>query len=109
MKIKPLITEKSLIRSKSGKYSFTVPLLATAGQISQELEGIFSVKIEKVWTLKHASEIYRSRNRKKMIKAAQKIAVVTLKEGKIDIFDSVGAPAKDEVKKKTDSRGGNKK
>lgn len=109
MKIKPLITEKSLARSKLGKYSFVVPIDSSSGQIRRTLEENFSVKVKKIWTLKKAAENYTSRTRKSMVKPARKLAIITLKEGKIDIFESMGESAKEEKVKELKNSGGNKK
>ncbi len=87
MEIKPLITEKSLARSKVGKYSFIVPLSYTSGKAADAIESTFSVKVNKAWVINHPGESYVSRNRRKMKKSASKVIVVSLKEGKIDIFD----------------------
>lgn len=98
MEIKPLITEKSLSRSKTGKYSFLVPESFTAGKAKLAIESAFSVKVGKTWVINHPGESYLSRQRKRMEKASTKIIIVSLKEGKIDIFES--KPEKSEEKEK---------
>ena len=108
MKIKPLITEKGLMRSKAGKYSFVVPVSYSAGMAKDVIEETFSVKVEKVWVLKQSGEMYFSRNRKRMDKSAKKIAVVSLKEGKIDIFESPESKSSKEEKVDKQKAGGKK-
>jgi|GEM_PF-731384 ribosomal protein L23 len=97
MEIKPLVTEKSLARSKIGKYSFVVPESFTSGKAKDIIESTFSVKVRKVWTINHPGESFMSRSRRKMEKSASKVIIVSLKEGKIDIFDV--SPEKSNEKK----------
>lgn len=109
MDIKPLITEKSLARSKVGKYSFLVPSSYTSGKAQNAIESAFSVKVKKAWVIIHPGESYVSRTRRKMEKSSSKVVVVSLKEGKIDIFDV--SQEKSEAKQKNNSKeksGGNK-
>lgn len=98
MEIKPLITEKSLARSKTGKYSFLVPKSFTAGKAKLAIESAFSVKVGKTWVINHPGEFYLSRRRKMMEKASTKIIIVSLKEGKIDIFESEPEKSKEKEK-----------
>lgn len=107
MQIKPLITEKTLARSKLGKYSFIVPTSYTSGKAAESIESIFSVKVNKAWVINHPGEFYMSRSRRKIKKSSTKVVVVSLKEGKIDIFDT--SQEKNEGKEDRNKKlGGNK-
>lgn len=109
MDIKPLITEKSLARSKVGKYSFLVPLAYTSGKAADAIESAFSVKVKKAWIIIHPGESYVSRTRRKMEKSASKVVVVSLKEGKIDIFDVSQEKADEKQKDTSKVKSGGKK
>lgn len=108
MKIRPLITEKSLRRSKEGKYSFMIPLTYSAGLAKDIIEETFSVTVGKVWVLRQSGESHLSKNRKKMKKSATKIVIVSLKKGKIDIFETPEQKNNDEVKAHKHKAGGKK-
>ena len=109
MEIRPLITEKSLARSKMGKYSFVVPEGCTGGKASEAIESAFSVKVDKVWIIMHPGESYVSRNRRKMKKSAAKVVVVSLNQGKIDIFEVSQEKSEDKSKEsKKEKSGGSK-
>lgn len=88
MKIKPLLTEKSLARSKKGKYTFLVQGSATASQIKDALENLFDVTVGKVWRLKRGAEVSFTRAKRRVLKAAQTVAIVTLKSGRLDFFET---------------------
>jgi large subunit ribosomal protein L23 len=51
MKIKPLLTEKTLAQAKEGKYAFWVERTAKKGQIKEFIESTFSVHVKKINTL----------------------------------------------------------
>lgn len=51
--IKPIITEKSYQAMTEGKYTFEVALDATKLEIKDAVEGLFSVKVKKVNTLRY--------------------------------------------------------
>ncbi len=88
MKIKPVISEKSLNEAKSGKYTFLFPKMTTKPEIKKQIGSIFDVHVLTVKTItkKGGSSLTMLGKRKSI--NAQKKAVVTLKEGeKIEIFD----------------------
>lgn len=76
--LKPIITEKSMIGVRDRKYSFKVDRNANKIQISQAVEKLFDVKVEKV-------NVVNVRGRQKRVGRYQgytpnwKKAVVTLK------------------------------
>jgi len=85
--IKPLLTEKSTDLVKQQQYSFLVNNAANKYQIKQTLEGIYKVKVGKIQIIVRKGKVKRVG--KKGIpqqKANRKIAIVNLKEGKIDLF-----------------------
>ena len=51
MKIKPILTEKTLAESKQGKYAFWVERTAKKSQIKEFVENTFSVHVKKINTL----------------------------------------------------------
>jgi len=85
----PMITEKSTIqREGQNKYSFVVDRKANKAEIKEAVEKIFNVKVADVNTMNIMGKVvrYRMRYGKKL---DWKKAVVTLKEGSIDIFEGV--------------------
>jgi len=98
--IKPLITEKSLAKAKTGRFTFGVPSDFTKGQIKKTIEELFEVTVAKVWTVKRGREVYLNRTRRKGIKPGRKSAILTLKKGNFDFFDlSSNQESKDNSKK----------
>lgn len=89
MKIKPVMTEKSMNDAKKGKYTFLVPLDMSKFKIKETLGEIFSVKVKNVRTQNRKGMIKTTLMRKKMKVKPTKKAVVTL-SGKdtIDIFET---------------------
>lgn len=88
MKLKPVITEKSMSEAKEGRYTFLVSPKLTKHQIKKLVEDSFAVNVTNVWTiLKKGSKKKTIRGRIRTIKPAKK-AIVALKEKqKIDIFE----------------------
>ena len=83
--LKPVITEKSSILMDQGKYTFEVDPRANKTEIKIAIEAIFGVKVSSVATQNRKGKVYRTRNgigTRKDIKRA----IVTLREGTIDIF-----------------------
>ena len=85
--VKPLVTEKSTAASKDqNTYYFAVALEANKPEIKKAVETIFSVKVDRVNTIRLKGKPKRSRTRAGQ-KSDWKKAMVTLKEGsRIDIF-----------------------
>ena len=83
--LRPVITEKSMTSSESGKVVFTVPLNASKDDIKAAVEAIFNVKVNKVNTVKQAGKVKRFRGYEG-VRSDYKKAVITLAEGQnIDV------------------------
>ena len=83
--IAPVVSEKSYGLIDEGKYTFLVDPRSNKTEIKQAVESIFSVKVDSINTLNRAGKRKRTKfgwgSRKDT-----KRAVITLKEGTIDIF-----------------------
>lgn len=83
--IKPVVTEKSSVLMDQGKYTFVVDPRSTKTEIKIAIEEIFGVKVGSVATQNRKGKVYKTRDgigKRKDIKRA----IVTLREGTIDIF-----------------------
>lgn len=81
----PIITEKSTIMSEFNQVSFRVPLSATKPEIRAAVEGLFSVKVTSINTLRQKGKVKRFRGILGK-RSDFKKAIVTLAEGdSIDI------------------------
>lgn len=89
--LRPLITEKSLRLAKEGKYTFEVAPDANKLEIKYAVERLFRVRVGKVHTIKVKGKT-RTMFWGKMTRGKTKDwkkAIVTVKEGKIDIFEAL--------------------
>ena len=88
--ISPVVSEKSYSLIDDGKYTFVVDTRANKTEIKLAVEKIFNVKVASVNTLNRQGKTRRTKfglGKRKNTKRA----IVTLKEGSIDIFGgSVG-------------------
>lgn len=85
--IKPILTEKASQMTQSNVYAFEVNNKANKNQVADFLEKLFKVKIAKVRMIKRKGKIKKAGQKMKEKKMSdRKIAYVTLKSGKIDIF-----------------------
>ena len=86
----PVVSEKSYGLLDEGKYTFIVDPRANKTEIKIAVEKVFGVKVDSVNTLNRQGKTRRTRfglGKRKNTKRA----IVTLKEGSIDIFGgSVG-------------------
>jgi len=86
----PVVSEKSYGLLDEGKYTFIVDPRANKTEIKIAVERVFGVKVDSVNTLNRQGKTRRTKfglGRRKNTKRA----IVTLKEGSIDIFGgSVG-------------------
>lgn len=83
--LKPVVTEKSTILMDRGKYTFEVDPRANKTEIKIAIEAIFGVKVGAIATQNRKGKVVRTRTgygRRKDVKRA----IVTLREGTIDIF-----------------------
>ena len=88
--LKPVVSEKSYGLIDEGKYTFLVDPRATKTEIKLAIEKIFDVKVASVNTINRVGKTRRTKfglGKRKDTKRA----IVTLREGKIDIFGSAGA------------------
>ncbi|OCA93439.1 50S ribosomal protein L23 [Actinobaculum suis] len=84
----PLVTEKTAIAEEIGQYTFFVDPRANKPEIKWAIEKIFDVKVASVNTQNRKGKTRRTRTgiaRKKDTKRA----IVTLREGTIDIYGDV--------------------
>jgi large subunit ribosomal protein L23 len=88
--IAPVVSEKSYGLLDEGKYTFVVDPRANKTEIKIAVERVFGVKVDSVNTLNRKGKTRRTKfgvGKRKNTKRA----IVTLKEGSIDIFGgSVG-------------------
>jgi large subunit ribosomal protein L23 len=86
--IAPVVSEKSYGLLDEGKYTFVVDPRANKTEIKIAVERVFGVKVDKVHTLNRQGKTRRTRfgiGKRKDTKRA----IVSLREGTIDIFGSV--------------------
>jgi large subunit ribosomal protein L23 len=86
--LSPVVSEKSYALLDQGKYTFVVDPRANKSEIKKAVENIFGVKVASVHTLNRQGKVRRTRfglGRRKDTKRA----IVTLREGTIDIFGTL--------------------
>ncbi len=89
--IRPVVSEKSYSAMDANVYTFVVRDGANKIEIRQAVEAIYpDVKVAKVNTLNRQGKLVRSRRIRGAVgkKPDTKRAIVTLREGSIDIFGS---------------------
>jgi large subunit ribosomal protein L23 len=85
----PLITEKATAVSEHNQIVFKVPLTATKRDVKAAVEGLFSVKVNAVNTIRVQGKLKRVRGRPGQ-RSDFKKAIVTLAEGsKIDVTTGI--------------------
>ena len=85
----PLITEKATAASEHNQVIFKVPLTATKREVKAAVEGLFSVKVDAVNTLRVQGKMKRVRGRPGQ-RSDFKKAIVTLAEGsRIDVTTGI--------------------
>lgn len=90
MKLRPVLTEKSMSEAKKGSYTFFVERNMNKRQIRKMIEEIFEVSVVKVRTMNVVGEVKRTNTGKKRIIKPKKKAIVTLEgKDKIDLFGEV--------------------
>ncbi|GAB3582558.1 50S ribosomal protein L23 [Calidifontibacter terrae] len=85
--VAPVLTEKSYTLLDEGKYTFIVDPRSNKSEIKLAIEQIFDVKVASVHTLNRQGKTRRTRlglGKRKNTKRA----IVSLREGSIDIFGS---------------------
>lgn len=91
--IKPIITEKYLqAAEKLKQYAFIVDKKANKYQIKQAIEKLYDVKVDRVNTQQYIGKV-KIRNTRKGLAIGRvnryKKAIITLKEGNIDIYANI--------------------
>ena len=87
--IRPIVTEKSYRLEDEGKYVFVVAPSANKTQIKIAIEQIFDVKVDSVNTMNRKGKTRRTRDgigKRKDIKRA----IVSLREGSIELYGQIG-------------------
>ena len=85
----PVITEKATIVSEHNQVIFRVPLTATKREVKAAVEGLFSVNVTAVNTIRVMGKLKRVRGRPGR-RSDYKKAVVTLREGqRIDVTTGI--------------------
>ena len=86
--IAPVVSEKSYALLDQGKYTFLVDPRCNKTEIKKAVEDIFGVKVSSVHTMNRKGKARRTRfgvGKRKDTKRA----IVTLREGSIDIFGTL--------------------
>jgi large subunit ribosomal protein L23 len=83
--IAPVVSEKSYGLLDAGKYTFLVDPRANKTEIKIAVESVFGVKVESVNTINRKGKTRRTRFGPGKRKDTKR-AIVTLREGTIDIF-----------------------
>ena len=81
----PVVSEKSYGLIDEGKYTFLVDPRSNKTEIKLAIEKIFSVKVDSINTLNRAGKRKRTKFGWGQRKSTKR-AIVTLKDGTIDIF-----------------------
>lgn len=91
IKIKPVLTEKSLNQAKNGLYTFIVDFHLDKKVIKALIEKTFSVHVTSIKSMNYRKAERKNNKGAKQIKKAFKKALVSLKDKeKIDIFEEKG-------------------
>jgi large subunit ribosomal protein L23 len=86
---RPVVTEKSTLKSEHNQIVFQVPVDATKPEIKAAIEGLFEVKVKAVNTLRQTGKAKRFRGHRGK-RADSKKAYVTLEEGhSIDVTTGI--------------------
>ncbi|MFC6712895.1 50S ribosomal protein L23 [Branchiibius cervicis] len=86
--IAPVVSEKSYALFDQGKYTFIVDPSANKTEIKIAVEQIWDVKVDSVHTLNRQGKTRRTRTGSGKRKDTKR-AIVSLKEGAIDIFGEI--------------------
>ncbi|ARJ50404.1 50S ribosomal protein L23 [Staphylococcus lutrae] len=83
---RPVITEKSSVAMSEDKYTFDVDVRANKTQVKKAVEEIFEVKVANVNIINYKPKKKRMGRYQGYTNKRRK-AIVTLKEGQIDLFN----------------------
>ena len=88
--IRPVVTEKSVMNSEMGQYTFEVDMRANKMQVKDAVEVAFKVTVDDVNVMIMPAKVNRRGKRELMRRNKWKKAVVTLKPGdRIQLFEGV--------------------
>ena len=88
--IRPIVSEKSYgLIDRNGQYTFEVAPTANKTEIKFAIEQVFGVKVDKINTLNRKGKTRRTKFGMGKRKDTKR-AIVTLREGAIDIFGGQG-------------------
>ncbi len=92
--IKPVITEKmTAVSEDMNRFGFIVKYDANKIQIKEEIEKLYDVKVDKIWTMRYAGKSKSRFTRTGLITGktkAFKKAIVSLEEGStIDLYSNI--------------------
>ena len=88
MKIKPVLTEKTMEEAKRGQYTFLVPGDLTKHQIKDLVGKAFGVTVKSVRTQNKKGRVKSTLTRRKVTVKSTKKAIVALSgKQKIDVFE----------------------
>ena len=88
MRIKPVITEKSMNEAKEGNYTFFVAPALNKFEIKKIIEDLYKVSVVKVRTVNKPRMVKKTYTGRYKVIPAVKKAVVTLNaKDKIDLFE----------------------
>ncbi len=83
----PLVSERSWALQEEGKYTFRVHPKANKLQVRKAVEALFSVNVERVWTLNQQGKPRQRRQGQRGHTSAWKKAIVKLQVGqRIEIY-----------------------
>lgn len=85
--IKPVLTEKATQLANTGFYTFQVDRRANKFQVKEIVEKMYKVKVDKIAIVNRVGKT-RKIGRKMSIKQlpSKKLAIIKVREGKIDLF-----------------------
>ncbi|MFK5582672.1 MULTISPECIES: 50S ribosomal protein L23 [unclassified Serinicoccus] len=86
--LSPVVSEKSYALLDQGKYTFLVDPRANKSEIKKAVESVFGVKVSTVHTMNRSGKARRTRFGMGKRKDTKR-AIVTLREGTIDIFGTL--------------------
>ncbi len=86
--LSPVVSEKSYGLLDQGKYTFVVDPRANKSEIKRAVEHVFGVKVDSVHTLNRKGKARRTRFGMGKRKDTKR-AIITLREGTIDIFGTL--------------------
>ena len=86
--LSPVVSEKSYALLDQGKYTFLVDPRSNKSEIKKAVEAIFDVKVDSVHTMNRPGKARRTRFGMGKRKDTKR-AIVTLREGSIDIFGTL--------------------